>query len=398
MRKAAFILIVFIAARAEATVRCAGTNMQRITVDSGQSFTLPVNPIAGVLDYEVARAVDWTLNDTETWSLGGTIRTSRVRETSGAPPDIRETLYNTGDFSYGVLYVVTATNAFDNQFKPCAQDYLVEVKPDPVLARDAQRAVVAVAGSLRGANNSVYKTRVSMHNPWDVSINGQVVFHPSGSSGSANDPKLSYSIASGATRSWDDIVAAAGGTGLGSLDIVPELVQSGSRPMPQVRVQVISVAANGGAFGTDVPAVAMTSEEFGAVWVNAGPEFIVDDQNGSKRLAIGIRTLADAVTVGANLIAPDGTVRATFSRDYPADFHEQRSLSDWFSVPPQRNDRVSFFAAHRSAPRLPGGAIVYLSETDNVTNDVTVVVPAGGAQVLDQPIVNCSIGCGLLVR
>ncbi|HUR80393.1 MAG TPA: hypothetical protein VM733_06485, partial [Thermoanaerobaculia bacterium] len=268
MRKIVILLILSLAATAQATVRCQGTTRQSIDVQSGQSFTLPVVPVPGVLDYDVARSVDWTINNTETWSLGGVVATSRVRETTGAPL-IQERLYNTApDFSYSTYYVVTATNAFDNTFHPCAQDFLVNVSADPVLSRDAVRAVVPVAGSLRGANNSTYRTRLTLDNPWSERISGRVVFHPSGRAGSAGDPSVQYSIDSKGVTTWDDVVAAMSATGLGSLDILPDRAAVGIYVMPRVRVQVVSVSPGGGSFGADVPAVTMTSAQYGAVWTN----------------------------------------------------------------------------------------------------------------------------------
>src|SRR5687768_579643 len=94
MRKIVILLIMCLAATAEATVRCQATALQSIDVESGQSFTLPVAPVPGVLDYEIARSVEWTINHSETWSLGGSVATSRVRATTGAPV-IQERLYNT---------------------------------------------------------------------------------------------------------------------------------------------------------------------------------------------------------------------------------------------------------------------------------------------------------------
>jgi hypothetical protein len=397
MRKIVVLLIMGLAATAEATVRCPATVLQSIDVESGQRFALPVAPVPGVLDYEIARSVHWTINNSETWSLGGSIVTSRVRATTGAPV-IQERLYSTApDFPYSAYYVVTAINSFDNAFQPCAQDFLVNVRPDPVLSRDALRAVVPVAGSLRGANNSTYRTRLTLENPWSDAIGGRVIFHPSGQAGSANDPVLQYSINSKAVVSWDDVVAAMSATGLGSLDIVPDRDSFGSFLMPKVRAQVVSLSPGGGSFGTDVPAIAMSSPQYGAVWTDPSlPSFVIDDQSGAKRLAIGIRTLADSVDLTLQLVAPDGNVRATVTRSYPADDHEQRPLSAWFDVAVQQSDRVTVFATRHAAPVMAGGVIVYLSETDNVTNDVSVVIPEQSENALRQPIVQCSFGCRVL--
>lgn len=400
MRKIVILLILLLAATAEATVRCPATTIRSIDVASGQSFTLPVAQVPGALDYEVRRAVEWTMNPNETWNIGGPVPTNRRRSDTGVP-EIRERLYNTTPgFPYSIYYVVTATNEYDNTFQPCAQDFLVNVSSDPLLSRDASRAVVPAVGSLKGANNSTYRTRLTLQNPWSGAISGRVVFHPSGQAGSAGDPFLPYSIDSKAVTSWDDVVAAMSATGLGSLDIVPDRDSFGNYPMPEVRAQVVSLSPGGGSFGTDVPAIEIDSPQYGAVWTDSSPpSFVIDDQNGAKRLAIGVRTLADSVDLAIYVLSQDGTIRNLGTHSYPADYHEQRPVSGWLDAASlQPNDRVAFFANRHSAPGLSGGVIVYLSETDNVTNDVTAVIPEQNDHVLRQPIVQCSFGCNLLRR
>lgn len=69
----------------------------------------------------------------------------------------------------------------------------------------------------------------------------------------------------------------------------------------------------------------------------------------------------------------------------------------WFGALAQKNDRLLIGASHRSAALLPGGVILYLAETDNVTNDVSLVIPEQHLSALSQPVVQCAIRCILLV-
>jgi hypothetical protein len=54
----------------------------------------------------------------------------------------------------------------DGSRTSCEQDFLFHIQPDAALVRNATRIVVPVAGSVRGAFNSVFKTRLLLENRW----------------------------------------------------------------------------------------------------------------------------------------------------------------------------------------------------------------------------------------
>jgi len=385
----AFSLIV--AGQLSAIPRCAGHDFQVLTTQSGDALLLPVVSVPNALDYEVQIANTWDVVSGETFHLRGTILHRSFRSPN-AVPIIRETLYATADVQ-SVYIVVTAHNG--SQYL-CAQDFQVLVERDAALSRNATRMIVPVAGSARGANNSIFKTRVVLENRWSHPITGKVMFHPAGASGSSSDPSLSYSLAAGAFLAYDDVVESLHASGLGSLDILPDVTESGSYPAPIVRAEVLSLARNGGEYSARLPVVTSTSGYEGAVFGTA--RFLVEPPR-NKRFAVGIRTLADPVTVTAILLTADGTERARVERSYAAEFYEQSPLGSWFGDQQQPGDNILFFVARNGQLDWVSGAIVFLAETDNATNDVSIIIPER-IETVRQPVIACSSGsgCSALVR
>ena len=379
--------------RLDATVpRCAGfPSFQVLTTKSGEPLQLPVASVPNTLDYEVQIAGAWSVVADGTFHLRGTLLHRSFRSPDAAPV-IRETFYATSD-SQSVYIVVTARNG--SQFL-CAQDFQVLLDRDQGLARNATRMIIPVAGSVRGANNSVFKTRVVIENRWSDPITGKLVFHPAGTPGSSSDPSLAYSLPAGAFIAYDDVVESLHASGLGSLDVIPDAVGSGVYPEPVVRADVISLAPGGGEYSASLPVVTSTSAYEGAVL--GSPRFLVEAPR-NKRLAVGVRSLADPVTVSAFLLTPERNTRARTTRSYAAESYEQTSLSTWFDDQQQPGDTIEFVISRTSGQEWVSGAIIFIAETDNVTNDLTILTPQT-IGTLQQPIIACSSGsgCGTLVR
>lgn len=386
------LLLALVAFRLEAVTRCEGTSRKILDVASAETFQLPVTPVSGALDYEIQRAANWTILPRDIWLLKGETMSTTIRPATGEAPAVRDQLFNSDpELTFGVYYVVTATNSFNSSFQPCAQDFFVNVAPDPSLSRDATRIVVPVAGSLRGANNSVFRTRVVLQNVWDVRIEGTFVFRRTQAGAQS---QLRYSLTPKSSTEYQDIVAAIGAEGLGSLDIVPDRTSFGYLA-PLVTAQLDSLTA-GGSFGTQIATVSIDDPEFGAVWSSfQHPTFLIGDTTGT-RYNLGVRTLGDEVTITAILRGADGTQKNVMERSYPADYHQQTPLTTFLGTSVSPGDSVEFFAIRKST--LLGGAIVYLASTDNSTNDVRLDIPRPAATALRQPIAMCSSGegCGLL--
>lgn len=393
--KLRFALLLFVLAtslHAQPVPRCF-EGFQSLNASSGQEITIPAAPVTGATRYRVQIASRWSVLDGDRFLIKGTI----VEQTFSPGKAIRETLYNTHPGSVREVFVAVIAEVphGDGSRTYCAQDFLVDIQPDVRLGHDATRAVVPVAGSVRGAFNSIFKTRLLLENRWDVgTITGRIIFHRRDTAGSSSDPSIPFSLDPHTFIAYDDIVAAMQLDGvIGSLDIVPDAFESGAYALPQVRADLISIGASGGEFSASIPVVTSTSGYAGALL--GAPQFLVEPPR-NKRISVGIRSLADPVEITALLLAPDRTERARATKQYAADFYEQTPLSSWFNDLQQPGDSILFFVYPSSSFAWTAGAIVFLAETDNVTNDVTIVSPTE-LQTLSQPVVVCANGHGCSV-
>jgi len=400
MRRLVLLALIATAAQLHATARCPGTTLQTLTVDSGVPFQLPVTARTGAAQYYVQSTKFFQQLPNETWLILGNAPYDLV--SAANPLRITEmasaTWPNTS--SESVYYVVTAVNSSDAQFVPCAQDVIVTVLTDALLSQDSTRMVVPVAGSVKGAFNSTFRTRLVLEDRWNAPsdpLTGRIVFHRTGTTASLTDPSITYSINPGASIVYDDIMSTLhAADGVGTLDILPDPSQFGFYPSPAVRAQIISVAPDGGAYGADLPAVTMTGPYYGAVWASTFAPKILIAETTQKRYALGVRTLSDSVTLTVHLVDATGTEHASKTRTFAAEYHEQVSLADWFGDQVHAGDSLVFEARRNSNPALAGGAIVYLAETDNKTNDVSIVVPQRDPFMVTPPIVSCHAGCSFL--
>jgi hypothetical protein len=393
------VLLTTIATPLHATTRCQGTTLQTLSVQSGVPFDLPVSRRSGANHYFVQSAFFFQQLPNETWLILGNSTYELVSQRDTLK--FTETAFATwpGNESNSVYYVVTALNTFEPSFVPCAQDVLVTVTSDARLQKDSTRFIVPVAGSVKGAFNSSFRTRLILENRWqgesDV-LTGRIVFHRTGTTASSNDPSINYSIAPEGSVIYDDVMDALHATGVGTLDILPDPGSSGFYASPGIRAQIVSIASDGGVFSAELPAVSMTGPYYGSVWAGTfAPRILITDTT-QKRYALGVRTLSDEVTLTVRLADAAGVERAAKTRVFPAEYHEQIPIADWFSVPIAAGDTLTFDARHNAHPDLPGGAVVYLAETDNKTNDVSIVVPYRDPFSTIPPIVTCSIGCSFL--
>src|SRR5947207_4779600 len=216
---------------AQPVPRCSG-NYVILAVTSGQELTLPVTPVDGATRYRVQIATQWSFSSPSRFLMQGTI----ADQTFSPGTPIRETFYNTqGAFkSYAYVAVIAEVPHDDGSRSLCAQDFLIEIQPDTILGGNSVRVVVPVAGSVHGAFNSVFKTRLLLENRWDAgTISGRIVFHRQGTPGSSlTDPSLTYLLEPHTFVSYDDVVGAMHLDGVvGSLDIFPDIAPSGVYPL-----------------------------------------------------------------------------------------------------------------------------------------------------------------------
>jgi hypothetical protein len=219
--------------------------------------------------------------------------------------------------------------------------------------------ILPVVGSTAGVGASFFKTSVQLHNPTSSVVYGRIVFHPSGVSGRASDPALSYSLVPGQTQSIADLLPAMGRSGLGSADVE---ATSGSIPAGTVRVFNDAGAAGTTGF-TEEPMrsdQALRPGNFAVLLLPADPT--------NFRFNVGVRTLAEGGTITLTLHDSAGTVVTTVSRDLPATYHEQQSASALLgvaSLPPGGSIGITPTA---------GAAIVYGATVDNRTGDPSLQI------------------------
>ncbi len=223
--------------------------------------------------------------------------------------------------------------------------------PTPVLGPQVLAGYLAVAGSTPGNFGSFFKTAIQLTNPGPGPSAGRFFFHEAGLN-PANGT-LSWSLAAGQTLGYDDIVAAMGQNGLGTIDLY---VAKGS-PVPIVLTRIYD---DGGASGTS----GFTEPFYRILDVpqNGGGYLIGPSDVSRFRYNMGFRTLSSDVHVTATVRNSAGGVVHTVNTTFPPNFFIQESASDFlgFSLANNQSIQVTYSG---------GGLIVYGATVDNVTND-----------------------------
>jgi hypothetical protein len=214
---------------------------------------------------------------------------------------------------------------------------------------------IPVVGSVQGGAGSNFKTSFQIHNPSTGLASGKLIFHPQGASGKASDPSLSYSLSSWQTASYADLLTAFGASGLGSLDVVPDHGEA-----PQFSVRVFNDAGPAGTSGfTEEPVKSAAALQPGDHAILLTPPNLA-----TARLNIGVRTLSSGASMTVRVRSASGSLTATFSKSYPADFFSQVGVSSFVppATPLSGNDSIELQID-------AGSAIVYGASADNTTND-----------------------------
>lgn len=261
-------------------------------------------------------------------------------------------------------YLVIATDQPDGNFV-CMGRLTATVQANPALAPITNRKIIPVAGSTAGVNGSQFRTALTLHHY--PLTKGRVYFRPAGTIATANDPFITYDFGDNGTEPtrihYDDVVAAMGASGIGSLEIVPD---AGTRnAVPEIETRVYNVTPEG-TFGSRVPAVWIGD------WIRdpgldepmitlsippVEPEF---------RRNVGFRALTN-VAYRITIRKPGEPSRSIVGRTAPANYTYFASLDEFIGEPVSHDThvRVTFFS---------GYAIGFRTETENFTNDPTVVI------------------------
>ena len=214
---------------------------------------------------------------------------------------------------------------------------------------------IPVVGSTPGAFESFFKTSLQLLNPGPSTSTGRLVFHPAGTSGDPSDPSLSWTLQPGQLVSYDDVVAALGESGLGSIDVY---VGQG-QPVPIIITRIFDDAGEDGTSGFTEPLFLPSDLP------DQGSGFLIGPSDTSHfRYNIGIRTLDAPVSVTATVRDSDGNILHSVTRNYRSNYFLQTSAADFldFSLGDDQSIEIAFTG---------GGLIVYGATVDNVTNDAS---------------------------
>jgi hypothetical protein len=220
-------------------------------------------------------------------------------------------------------------------------------------------ALIPVVGSTPGAlGGAFFRTTVQLHNPRSTTVAGHLAYHRQGTSGTALDPTVFFSLEPGETRSIPDLLPSMGLTGLGSLDVIPNSFSA----LPIVAVRVFNDA---GTFGTTgfvedllVPADALGAGETGTL--------VAPPDSAQFRYNVGVRTLGAGATLAITQRNSTGAVVKGLTRTYPQNYFEQRDSAAFLEGPAvSSNDTIAIRV-------VSGSAIVYGATIDNRTNDPSI--------------------------
>jgi hypothetical protein len=230
------------------------------------------------------------------------------------------------------------------------------------VATQYRAGVIPGVGSGPGLNGANFKTSLQMIAP---AIGGDVaarlVFHPAGAGGSVSDLFMDVPIAQGHSVAFDDVVAAMGQTGFGTLDVI--VAADSAIPVTLARIYNDQGSAGQSGLGEEMVAEAGPFSFSGQIVPAGFTGYLSAPVDPAKtRLNIGVRTLDSEAFVSFELRDSAGNLKATSQSDFPPNFFNQFHAEDMFGMALAPNDVVEVSVS-------TGSAIVFGAATDNVTND-----------------------------
>jgi len=218
-----------------------------------------------------------------------------------------------------------------------------------------------VVGSTQGGFGALFKTAAQLVNLGGVTISGRLVFHRAGTVGTDADPAVSYTLQPLQTVSIGDVVAATGTTGLGSMDLIPNV---GYPPDITTRIYDDKGTEGTAGFTEDLQRAEEAFYPF-----NTGVLTVPADLT-NFRFNVGVRTLGDGATIFMTLFPASGLGRlASVTKSYPPNWFEQVTVSQFLggaTVPVNTLLHVYVSA---------GSLFFYGATTDNRTNDGSIRFP-----------------------
>jgi hypothetical protein len=317
----------------------------------GGASRLSWQAVAGATNYEVQVSSDNFLHVTTLLNLPAGSTGVTVKELTST------------DRQYS--FRITASNPANASDIPCSGTYSAFfVGAEGGIGQHVNRIVLPIVGSTRGLNNASFKTSLRI-GPAPASSGGKIIFHPVGRAGSDDDPSIPYRVERGQTLQFDDIVAAIGQSGLGSLDIVQSFPFVGPiTSVPPVEARLFNEGAAGtyGAFEAPVLPVDAYKPLDWNVFV----------PSSRFRVNIGVRTLTNA-HVSFFLIAAGGGITEKVI-DFPADYVFLDAADHFFGTPVSPGDQIVINVTGDDVIAIP-----FHTVTDNSTNDPAIFNPQSPA-------------------
>ncbi|HET7451107.1 MAG TPA: hypothetical protein VFL12_00055, partial [Thermoanaerobaculia bacterium] len=217
----------------------------------------------------------------------------------------------------------------------------------------AASSVVSGIGSVQGAGGASFRTSLQIHDGGESGSTGSLVFRAPGNP--ADGKMVAYGLRSGETATYDDLLAAFGATGLGSLEIVPA---SGPAPVASARI-----FADGGAAGTS----GFSEEgekESAALGAGDSAILLAPPDIAAQRFNVGVRPLGEGVTLSTVVRNAAGAVVGTRVRSFPPTALDQETAASFAGVAFSGNESLTITVT-------AGRAFVYGVGVDNRTNDTS---------------------------
>jgi hypothetical protein len=264
-----------------------------------------------------------------------------------------------------ISYIVSATikpsvQSVVPSTEGCVERLVVDIPADPQFRALTRKAVVPLVGSIAGAFGGRFKTSLKLTSNAPAE-RGRLVFHPVGLVASVSDPSMPYAFGLdsgiGATLQFDDVVAAMGQSGVGSLDIIPD--DDAPAAVPTVDVRLYNDSPEG-TFGTSEPAVLPFD------FLQA-PAFRIVAPPPQFRLNVGIRTLT-ATKATVLVFGTNRRLREFRDLQWPADYSVIGTARQIIGVDVAPDESLEFI--------FDGAAIPFYTVTENRTNDPELFIAA----------------------
>ncbi len=215
--------------------------------------------------------------------------------------------------------------------------------------------ILPVAISAPGLAGSYFKTSLQLRNPQGVGrLSGKLVFHPAFAAASPADPSLPYSLGPWETQTIDDLVAALGQTGIGSVDVVATDTDLG----PTIQATIYTETPAGGTVGCAEPTVRPAETGF------FGATLIGPDDPSRVRMNIGIRALDQGATLRVVVFDSTGIAIWSETKTYPPNYFEQVPASAFMGGAPLGPNTSFVFNG--------GNAIIYGVTADNQSQNAVI--------------------------